>query len=104
MATEAFLDKDVQDEIALRDARILELEMKVRDWQRWYECVAADFVGLTSDPQDPSKVHDWEWMDDYRPAPLRMDLPTAETVIDDREYHERMAEEEYQREMQRTHG
>lgn len=68
----AFLDKDVQAEIGIRDNRIAELERRVRDWQVWYEGIAADFVGLTTDSNDPQRLHDWEWMDDYRPAPLKM--------------------------------
>ena len=38
------------------------------EWQEWYEGVVADFVGLTTDRHDPDKLHDWEWMDDYRRA------------------------------------
>lgn len=78
MALEAFMDEDVQSEIAIRDARVLELEKKVRDWQRWYEGVVADFVGLTTDPNDPSRAHDWEWMDEWRPAPTWIELPALD--------------------------
>lgn len=72
MSLEAFADKDVQSEIDIRDKRIAELERRVRDWQVWYDGVVSDFAGLTTDPSDPQKLHDWEWMDDYRPAPLLM--------------------------------
>lgn len=72
MSLEEFADKDVQSELNIRETRIAELERRVRDWQVWYDGVVADFVGLTTDPSDPQKLHDWEWMDDYRPAPLSM--------------------------------
>lgn len=69
---DAFRNAAVQSEFSWRDDRIKELEQRVRDWQRWYEDVATDFIGLTTDRNDPDKLHDWEWMDDYRPAPGRM--------------------------------
>lgn len=57
--------------------RIVELERRCIEWERWYEGVAADFVGLTTDRNDPDKLHDWEWMDDYRPAPRRIEIHMA---------------------------
>lgn len=48
------------------------LRDRVREWEDWYAGTVADFVGLTSDPKDPDKLHDWEWLDDHRPAPIRM--------------------------------
>lgn len=78
MPLEAFLDRDVQSEIGLRDQRIVELEKKCREWERWYEGIVADFVGLTSDRADPNKTHDWEWMDGWRPAPSAIIVQMAD--------------------------
>lgn len=52
--------------------RVAELEAKVRAWEYWYEGVVADFVGLTTDASDPQRLHDWQWMDDHRPAPTKL--------------------------------
>lgn len=49
------------------------LRARVMEWQEWYEGIVADFSGLTTDRHDPDKLHDWEWMDDYRRAPQRID-------------------------------
>ena len=80
---EAFTDTEVQSELSLRDARIELLERRVHEWQRWFNDVVSDFAGLTTDASDPSKLHDWEWMDDYRPAPLHMHLDMIEDPRDD---------------------
>lgn len=79
MSLDAFLDKDVQEELRLRDERLLELETKLRDWQRWYEGIGNDFVGLTTDRNDPSRTRDWEWIDENRPAPSRIEFEVLET-------------------------
>ncbi len=55
-----------------KDKHIAVLEAKVRAWEDWYEGVVADFVGLTTDASDPQRLHDWEWMDDHRPAPTKL--------------------------------
>ena len=73
MPLEAFMDKDVQADVAALTARIVELEKKCVEWERWYEGCVADFVGMTSNPSDPDKLHDWEWLDDWRPAPTHIE-------------------------------
>lgn len=69
MALESFRDKDVQEEIALRDKLIAELENRCLDWERWYDGILNDFVGLTTDRSNPGRTHDWDWIDQWRPAP-----------------------------------
>lgn len=56
---------------ALEDESAKRLE-RVRAWEKWYEEVVADFAGLTTDSSDPDMLHDWEWMDDNRPAPAKL--------------------------------
>lgn len=49
----------------------VQLRQLVLEWEGWYEGLVADFAGLTTD-NDPGNLHDWAWMDTYRPAPSFM--------------------------------
>jgi len=63
----------LDEENKLMQAENAKLRARCEQWQDWYSGVVEDFVGLTTDRNDPDKLHDWEWMDDYRPAPYRID-------------------------------
>lgn len=59
--------------------RVAELERTCLAWQNWYSGIVEDFAGLTTDRNDPDKLHDWEWMDDHRPAPQSITVEVANT-------------------------
>lgn len=56
--------------------RIAELELTCAAWERWYEGIVSDFVGLTTDRNDPDRLHDWGWIDQWRapPPPTRIEV------------------------------
>ncbi len=72
--SDAFMNEEVQAEIQKHVDRIAELERKCVEWEKWYAGVVADFAGLLRVEGDPTTLHEWEWMDDYRPAPTRIDV------------------------------
>lgn len=49
-------------------ARIEALETEIDAWWRWYEQLQADFAGVTDD-LDANRLHDWNWLTNYRPSP-----------------------------------
>lgn len=58
-----------------KTVRIAALERSVRLWEKWYAETTADFAGVVT---PNGTLHDWEWMDDWRPAPSKMaDLPKS---------------------------
>lgn len=52
-----------------KNARIAELEAKVREWEVWSTGIQCDFAGLERNDE----LHDWDWIDQHRPMPKRMD-------------------------------
>lgn len=49
--------------------RISDLEEQVKAWEKWFDDLQADFGGVTDDALNPSRVHDWNWIANYRPSP-----------------------------------
>jgi len=64
----------------------------------WVQGLRADFAGLTDNPADPTRLHDWTWVDAHRPAPVAVEsgevakrIHAAETrALDAESAHERM--------------
>lgn len=53
----------------VKDDRIAELEREVAAWRNWFADIQADFGGVTDDCLNPSRIHDWNWIANYRPSP-----------------------------------
>lgn len=51
------------------EARIAALEARLQEWEKWFGDLQADFGGVTDNCLDPSRVHDWNWIANYRPSP-----------------------------------
>lgn len=73
--------KDMADEItSLRSQNKVMREALERqqgelaDWEKWYGDLREDFVGVTDLSCDPGRTHDWDWIDQYRPAPCIFEM------------------------------
>jgi len=73
--------KDMADEItSLRSQNKVMREALERqqgelaDWEKWYGDLREDFVGVTDLSGDQGRTHDWDWIDEHRPAPCIVEM------------------------------
>jgi hypothetical protein len=49
------------------------LKYAIKEWEQWYQDLRQDFEGVTDNRNDPQRLHDWNFIDEHRPAPERME-------------------------------